>query len=184
MRFEIKYIMTVRACLALVAALALPAGTAWADLPNPHVYLDYTGLQFTYTPGGGGPDGKVGTFSITDIVLEGDDYSSMIAKLRDGSGNPIASAKIAHADNFNVSLSGDVIKKSPNEYLLQGTLAGTDVDTATDAILAKFVSTDVSLTEMVAAGYWFNIAGTIYTCLLYTSPSPRDLSTSRMPSSA
>ena len=26
--------------------------------------------------------------------------------------------------------------------------------------------------------------GIIYTCLLYTSPSPRDLSTSRMPSSA
>ena len=25
---------------------------------------------------------------------------------------------------------------------------------------------------------------TVYTCLLYTSPSPRDLSTSRMPSSA
>ena len=28
------------------------------------------------------------------------------------------------------------------------------------------------------------IAETGYTCLLYTSPSPRDLSTSRMPSSA
>ena len=27
-------------------------------------------------------------------------------------------------------------------------------------------------------------AGRIYLCLLYTSPSPRDLSTSRMPSSA
>ena len=27
-------------------------------------------------------------------------------------------------------------------------------------------------------------AGTAYACLLYTSPSPRDLSTSRMPSSA
>ena len=26
--------------------------------------------------------------------------------------------------------------------------------------------------------------GSVYTCLLYTSPSPRDLSTSRMPSSA
>ena len=26
--------------------------------------------------------------------------------------------------------------------------------------------------------------GRLYTCLLYTSPSPRDLSTSRMPSSA
>ena len=28
------------------------------------------------------------------------------------------------------------------------------------------------------------IGGKYYTCLLYTSPSPRDLSTSRMPSSA
>ena len=28
------------------------------------------------------------------------------------------------------------------------------------------------------------IVGEIYICLLYTSPSPRDLSTSRMPSSA
>ena len=27
-------------------------------------------------------------------------------------------------------------------------------------------------------------ANTVYVCLLYTSPSPRDLSTSRMPSSA
>ena len=30
----------------------------------------------------------------------------------------------------------------------------------------------------------FNEDGSTYTCLLYTSPSPRDLSTSRMPSSA
>ena len=29
-----------------------------------------------------------------------------------------------------------------------------------------------------------NVTGAINTCLLYTSPSPRDLSTSRMPSSA
>ena len=28
------------------------------------------------------------------------------------------------------------------------------------------------------------LKGNIYLCLLYTSPSPRDLSTSRMPSSA
>ena len=30
----------------------------------------------------------------------------------------------------------------------------------------------------------FGIEGTLSSCLLYTSPSPRDLSTSRMPSSA
>ena len=29
-----------------------------------------------------------------------------------------------------------------------------------------------------------NFTGTVYTCLLYTSPSPRDISGSRMPSSA
>ena len=34
--------------------------------------------------------------------------------------------------------------------------------------------------------YWFNLpeGRSFYSCLLYTSPSPRDLSTSRMPSSA
>ena len=30
----------------------------------------------------------------------------------------------------------------------------------------------------------YNVPGIPITCLLYTSPSPRDLSTSRMPSSA
>ena len=31
---------------------------------------------------------------------------------------------------------------------------------------------------------WLYLESTVQTCLLYTSPSPRDLSTSRMPSSA
>ena len=33
-------------------------------------------------------------------------------------------------------------------------------------------------------GLRYSLMGTFLTCLLYTSPSPRDLSTSRMPSSA
>ena len=36
----------------------------------------------------------------------------------------------------------------------------------------------------LGVGYSFNIWEGLYICLLYTSPSPRDLSTSRMPSSA
>ena len=32
--------------------------------------------------------------------------------------------------------------------------------------------------------YWFSDSVVLKICLLYTSPSPRDLSTSRMPSSA
>ena len=38
----------------------------------------------------------------------------------------------------------------------------------------------ISLTK----NYNFNIHGWIWTCLLYTSPSPRDATLSRMPSSA
>ena len=36
----------------------------------------------------------------------------------------------------------------------------------------------------LVAGYQTEYSGMMYACLLYTSPSPRDLSTSRMPSSA
>ena len=32
--------------------------------------------------------------------------------------------------------------------------------------------------------FWFLVYGNIYSCLLYTSPSPRDRQKSRMPSSA
>ena len=35
-----------------------------------------------------------------------------------------------------------------------------------------------------SASHWANLDKIVYGCLLYTSPSPRDLSTSRMPSSA
>ena len=35
-----------------------------------------------------------------------------------------------------------------------------------------------------AYGSYLNMEGAYKSCLLYTSPSPRDLSTSRMPSSA
>ena len=40
------------------------------------------------------------------------------------------------------------------------------------------------LSEGKAVGVITNVPGQSFTCLLYTSPSPRDLSTSRMPSSA
>ena len=44
---------------------------------------------------------------------------------------------------------------------------------------------DINFTEDIAeTGATLNENAWIKTCLLYTSPSPRDLSTSRMPSSA
>ena len=49
-------------------------------------------------------------------------------------------------------------------------------------------SNKIGITGAVDIGHTgttgIDLAGTYYSCLLYTSPSPRDLSTSRMPSSA
>ena len=50
-----------------------------------------------------------------------------------------------------------------------------------------FAQSDVSAIEEItvtARQREESLADAPYTCLLYTSPSPRDLSTSRMPSSA
>ena len=47
-----------------------------------------------------------------------------------------------------------------------------------------FIFTYVHLHGIVWVSGWFRWLRNYYNCLLYTSPSPRDLSTSRMPSSA
>ena len=49
--------------------------------------------------------------------------------------------------------------------------------------LDEFASFEL-LSELCACSGEINREISVYICLLYTSPSPRDLSTSRMPSSA
>ena len=46
---------------------------------------------------------------------------------------------------------------------------------------AKMIGAGLATLGMIGAGLG---VGQVWGCLLYTSPSPRDLSTSRMPSSA
>ena len=52
------------------------------------------------------------------------------------------------------------------------------------AIGFAFISPIVGLYTVVALGAATAGPAWVWSCLLYTSPSPRDLSTSRMPSSA
>ena len=54
----------------------------------------------------------------------------------------------------------------------------TDIETALNSLFAAYQS------GAPVFGRIHAILSPILTCLLYTSPSPRDLSTSRMPSSA
>ena len=58
------------------------------------------------------------------------------------------------------------------------------VDRQIIGILLPDIKADLGLADWqlgILSGFAFAL---FYTCLLYTSPSPRDLSTSRMPSSA
>ena len=51
-------------------------------------------------------------------------------------------------------------------------------------VIAGFLAAFVFLALVLREGMALGVAYGIWGCLLYTSPSPRDLSTSRMPSSA
>ena len=60
------------------------------------------------------------------------------------------------------------------------TVLAADGDAPAPAMYATFASLVPPVVAIVLA----LITKEVYSCLLYTSPSPRDLSTSRMPSSA
>ena len=56
-----------------------------------------------------------------------------------------------------------------------------------DVLVDKTIGFNVGLIGELRLNEFLDVRlepGLLYTCLLYTSPSPRDLSTSRMPSSA
>ena len=57
------------------------------------------------------------------------------------------------------------------------------IDTNTNGV-TSYTTTSTFVGNVTAYNLMSSTSYTIYTCLLYTSPSPRDLSTSRMPSSA
>ena len=73
-------------------------------------------------------------------------------------------------------------------YGQDGQLGLGDKDNRTTPTLVARAVFDGEAAVMVACGAWHTAAlaerGGVYTCLLYTSPSPRDQRGSRMPSSA
>ena len=109
------------------------------------------------------PDSEPGSFILE--ISDGDNYTSLA--ITDG-------YTVTPADNFSGQLSiaasiSDGISSSDVVELIVNVIGGNDapvVVTSAPDIVVDEDSDDVVI------------------CLLYTSPSPRDLSTSRMPSSA
>ena len=61
-----------------------------------------------------------------------------------------------------------------------------DVKLSPEEYASKMVMTGTAVEDVTRTGEQFDkvVVGKVITCLLYTSPSPRDLGGSRMPSSA
>ena len=90
-----------------------------------------------------------------------------------GSGAAGLAAALTLADNLSVAILSKTSIQSGSTWWAQGGIA---------AVLDDEDSVESHTKDTLIAGAGLCHADTV--CLLYTSPSPRDLSTSRMPSSA
>ena len=111
--------------------------------------------------------------------------------------NKVANSKLKTINLEELYPTKGTVSFDLKDYLFQGLiLKEKDFRTALkehdwvqyeDKILCVHCSTDAIIpvwAYMLVSSYAGQIAHTIYTCLLYTSPSPRDRQKSRMPSSA
>ena len=81
-----------------------------------------------------------------------------------------------------ISCTGTTEVKEPNmDY---GGWSGVSDDSSVESNLTRELMDNYIANEFEKSGYMIADDGQFFFCLLYTSPSPRDLSTSRMPSSA
>ena len=77
------------------------------------------------------------------------------------------------------------IEKSIHDVeVFLGIFIGAVTFTGSVVAFAKLRGLLSSAPKALPGSHWLNLAMILIACLLYTSPSPRDLSTSRMPSSA
>ena len=92
--------------------------------------------------------------------------------------------KSSNCNDFYVARLDDALRlrennKNINIYLLSGIIKKNDVKEIENKNIIPIINSPEQLDIIENSSKKLN-----YVCLLYTSPSPRDLSTSRMPSSA
>ena len=121
---------------------------------------------------------NVGTINYKKGIITINPVNILAGKIKDG--QPIIEISASPASNDVVGLQ---------DLYLQLDISNSTFDTVVDSISSGL---DPSASTYISSSSYANGAlvretgdlGTVNTCLLYTSPSPRDLSTSRMPSSA
>ena len=115
-----------------------------------------------------------GNVLVNDITDTGD-----VLIIGDGSGNPIAAATTMTTDQGGtivINPDGTYIYTPGTDFTGEDTITLEVCDGQGNCVASELV---IDVVDPIA-----QTENTPPVCLLYTSPSPRDLSTSRMPSSA
>ena len=133
---------------------------------------------------------KISTSDIQEFSLEGEDFKLEIKRnlfdknqtsnnltVKNSLEKQINSSPVASPDNIPLI--------SNNEASLVAPPGRSDLTEITSPMVGTFYRAAAPGEDpFVELGSKINVGQTICICLLYTSPNPRDLSTSRMPSSA
>ena len=125
----------------------------------------------------------------TDNVSQGDDHLRLIKKvLKDSFPSVDAAVNAIHtsASAPATSISAGLIWFDTTNDLLKIRNEANDawITLAVSPLTSNSVDVDAGSIDGTPIGAASASTGKFSSCLLYTSPSPRDLSTSRMPSSA
>ena len=118
---------------------------------------------------------KVGT----EILARREELGTLLAR-EEGKTLPEAIGEVTRAGNIFKFFAGETLRLS-GDYL-PSVRPGVNVEVTREALGVVGLITPWNFPIAIPA--WKIAPALAYGCLLYTSPSPRDLSTSRMPSSA
>ena len=140
-------------------------------------------------------DGDASIFTFDEVYLADQDRPTLSLAYKDANGEIIAETRSYRTKIepfFSNLLPEGTLRdylarragvKAMREYHLLAQL-GHDLPGAVRAVAVDAEETEADELDEEAAGKQAERALRFSLCLLYTSPSPRDLSTSRMPSSA
>ena len=152
---------------------------------NPDASLHVDGNVFVESNVGVGSninlDSETGYITAVQFRGDGSNLSGVLTSLQNATDQGATSNVTIQLTNEDTSLS------ATGNIEVGGSLIASNIETEGKIVAATFGPGNASnltgiVTTLQAVSGFGN--STSNTCLLYTSPSPRDLSTSRMPSSA
>ena len=135
----------------------------------------FTDIHYSNTFGGITRKNQTRTVTISSNVIQGYNPNATVAKVQAALSN----YKIP--DGVNVNMTGEQEEQKESGIFLM-TALGISFVMIFLVLIIQFNS--FSRTVIIMSEIFLSITGVLLGCLLYTSPSPRDRTRSRMPSSA